>query len=240
VDCLKDFAEIAQALVTCAAIVVGGAWTWKLYVRQRLSHARAGLDLGIYHVILPDGKWLIHASLRIANTGNVMLRLKKAELRLRQVVPIPEELEDVVRGECDPVPKGDTEIKWPAIVNREWTWEEGQFEIEPGENDSIHADLVLDSKVQVIQFYSFVGNPTKKRPDLGWTDTQMHELGSNEKGKLMNDREDSKKQDPAETNERQERMQKQQQPQQPQQPQQRQQPQQQPQQKKPENKQDEE
>ena len=42
-------------------------------------------------------------------------------------------------------------------------WNLGEFEIEPGESDSLQADFVISTNIQAVEFYSFVDNAKKKR-----------------------------------------------------------------------------
>jgi hypothetical protein len=125
----KGLFDIIQSLITSAGIIVGGIWTYMVFVRQRLGFPRVTIDLSIHDTILPGSLRYVHAELKIANTGSVLLRSHRAELRLRQVVPIPECLELIIREGYDPVLTGKTEVEWPLIAGREWEWQAGSFEI---------------------------------------------------------------------------------------------------------------
>ena len=84
----------------------------------------------------------------------------------------------VIRDGLDPVKDNETEVDWPMIVGREWHFETKPIEIEPGESDTLDADFVIYTNVTTIQLYAYVGNPTKAKPNLGWTNTLVHSFGT--------------------------------------------------------------
>ena len=84
----KDFSAIIQALLTSIGILIGGIWTYLLFVRQRLHFPKVNIGLSVTDVLLPDGNRLIHAEVKIDNVGSVILCSNYAELRIRQVVPV--------------------------------------------------------------------------------------------------------------------------------------------------------
>ena len=206
----KDVFDIVQAITTSVGIVIGGIWTYLLFVRQRLAFPKVNIDILVDDEILCEGTRLVHVEIRLENVGNVVLLSNYAELRLRKVIPIPEELKPDIEKGIDPVQVGKTEIEWPMIAGREWRWDKGDFEIEPGEPDSHHADYIIPTNVQVVEFYYFVSNAKKKRQGIGWTLTKIHKFYSKEDGEMT----DSQKQEKGDTKKlrtQQQRQQKQQQ-----------------------------
>ena len=112
--------------------------------------------------------------MRVLNSSRILLAPKYAELRLRQVVPVPKELTARLDPGIDPVEAGRTELTWPMIAGREWNWDKGGFEVEPGEADALEADFVISSNVATIQLYAFLRNPKKEGKELGWTTTALY------------------------------------------------------------------
>ena len=179
VSFLKDMAQIVQAVGVFLGIIVGGLWTYLLFVRKRLTYPHVNLELSVYDTILTGNRRLVHVIISIKNTGNVLLRSDYSELRMRQVIPLPTELQETVQTDCDPVPEGKAEIEWPMIAGREWCWSKNDFEIEPGESDSLHADFIINRDVQVVEFYCFISNYKKKHKALGWSLTKLHNFNTN-------------------------------------------------------------
>jgi len=208
----KNLSSVIQALITTTAIVIGGVWTYLLFVRQRLNFPKVNIELNTEENLIPDGYRLLHARVSINNIGNVILRSNCAELRIRQVLPVPNDIKTTVDEGMDPVTEGKTEIEWPMLYGREWKWEKAGFEIEPGESDSLHADYIIEDDIEVVEFYFYISNAKKKRSKLGWTLTQI--LKFHPKGETMANKTKIK----SSVNDQQERQQKQQQQQKPQKP----------------------
>lgn len=174
----KTIADIIKSGATVIAIIVGGIWTYFLFVRNRLDYPKVLIEIKPHEVSLPKQKRLIHAKINIKNVGRVRLRSSKAELRLRSVVPLPLDIEEAVDGGFDPVAEGQKEIPWPMLAGREWDWGKNEFEIEPDEEDTLHADFIIDDSTSVVEFYCFIKNA--KKDTLGWSSTLVHELKKKE------------------------------------------------------------
>jgi len=134
---------------------------------------------------LDDGGRLVHVELKIENRSDVILTSTWAELRLRQVLPLPEDLRGCVQANQDPVPVDRTEVEWPLITGRKWKFDKATFEVEPGESDSLHADFMLKEDIAVAQFYFFLSNAAKSHSGLGWALTKMHKFDRREEEDKM-------------------------------------------------------
>jgi hypothetical protein len=184
--CWKDLAAILQAVMTSIALVVAGVWTYFLFVRKRLRYPRVSLGISVDNLLLATKERLVHVEVKIENTSDVIVRSMSAELRLRQVVPIPEHLRGSVQANQDPVPDGRTEIEWPLIAGRKWKFDDkAAFEVEPRESDSLHADFMLTDDIAVAQFYFFLSNAAKSHTGLGWTLTKIYTFDTREEGDTM-------------------------------------------------------
>jgi hypothetical protein len=208
IEIAKAFVDVGSGAATIAAVIIGGFWTWRLYVRQRLGLPRAEVDIAVDHAELATDKRLLHVAIRIVNVGSVVLRPELAEIRVRQVVPVVPSIASTFRRDYDPVPQGKEELEWPVIVGRKWS---PTCEIEPGESDTLHADFVLELEIKLIQIYTFVGNPIKKRKDFGWPHTIFVSLTENALGGVSHVKEKdirpSRSGSPDETEEKQQRRQ---------------------------------
>ncbi len=178
--CLKDVVSIIQGIVMIIGIIVGGFWTYLLFIRQRISYPRLNIKFDLQNASLPENKRLVHVEVHLNNIGNVLISPNYAELRLRYIVPIPDKLIPILKRGADPIPKGSSEYEWPLFFKREWNFESDDFEIEPLEQDSMHADFFIPNTIQVIQLYLFIRNPIKNRADFGWTQTHIFNLNIKE------------------------------------------------------------
>jgi len=210
----KNISGIIQALTTSIAIVIGGVWTYLIFVRQRLNFPKVVIELITENHILPDGNRLVHAEVAINNVGNILLRSNYAELRIRQVLPVHDVIKTTIDDGKNPVMEDGTKIEWPMLCGREWKWEKGDFEIEPGESDSLHTDYIIPDNVEVVEFYCYISNFKKKRSKLGWTLTQIHKFHTERK--TMTDKTQNKvKNNQQQRQQKQQRQQEQQKPQKP-------------------------
>ncbi len=173
-EAAQSIANLVESVFTSIAIVIAGVWGYFLFRRHRRTSLRADLELELTHARIRDGKRLLHVALGIVNKGGVLLQVRYAEIRVRQVRPIPPDLVPESEGDVDPIPLGATELPWPQIVGREWTSEQGVVELEPEESDCLHADFVIRDDFSVIELYAFVQNPNKAERSIGWTKTMLH------------------------------------------------------------------
>jgi len=171
----KDLGDAIEHFAKVAALLVAGFWTYRTFVRQRLSFPRLELAMTIEEFCLSNTH-LLRIMVRAKNTGSVVAKSRQAELRLRQVVPLPEELRHHVAHGFDPIPEGRAKIEWPMLLGRQWQWGEGEFEVEPNESDTLTADFFVSPTVEVIELYFYLSNAKKGRQGLGWTLTRLHKM----------------------------------------------------------------
>jgi len=163
----RDLSEVASNVITIVAIVAGGIWTYLLFVRQRQRFPRLHLALSA-SVVSREEFSLVRCYLTFANAGTVVVRPKSAQARLRQVFPAPSDVEAAAQSGLDPVDADRQQIEWPLLAQRNWLWTPDEFEIEPGESDTLCADFFVPLSVEVVEIYAHVSNPTKSRTGLGW------------------------------------------------------------------------
>jgi len=175
----KDIADALKNVVTSGALLAGGIWSYRLFVRQRLGLPRLKATITPYAVRIEQG-WILNVQVQIENIGSVVAAIKRAELRMRQVVPLPDCVASKIIKGFDPVAPGEAEVGWPMLAGREWSWEAAACEIEPGETDALTADFFAPADVEVLQFYFFAANEKKRRRSLGWPATMIHELQDKE------------------------------------------------------------
>ena len=91
----KAFCETLQAVCTIGAILVGGWWTYTLFVENRKDYPRAKIShhilyrgLGINKDARTDTR-LVHVTVTVANTGEVLVTLANSEVRVQQILPCP-------------------------------------------------------------------------------------------------------------------------------------------------------
>jgi hypothetical protein len=174
---LSDFSTvigICLNIIQGAAIIVGGIWTYKLFVQNREKYPKAAIKNTAVQKPLGDGKKLLHVAVCIENKSKVLMKLVSGEIRILQVTPLIEDIADNVSKNADPVREGSTEILWYQIGIRKM---DAICEMEPGECEEIHADFIIEKGIQTIQIVSFFQNEVKKnKVDIGWTCTTLHDI----------------------------------------------------------------
>jgi len=174
---IKDLTDIIQAILTSAAILVGGSWSYLLFVRRRQRYPRANLKHEITHRTIGDGFVLLSVAATITNNGEVLLSLASAETRVQQVVPAPPDLLAAAKKGKDPVVEGETEVQWPPLCSRRSKWDKDQFQIEPGESDRIQYDFILKDDVITVGVYTYLKNEKVPKREIGWGVTTLYDLG---------------------------------------------------------------
>ena len=183
-DTSCDWATIitlAKDFLTGVAIILGGIWTYILFIRTRQKFPRANIIHDIKHLSLPNDKTLLHIDIRLSNVGDVLLSLASGEVRVQQVLPLPDELANIIEKGEDPVKDEEREIEWPLIGERSCSWKKDDFEVEPGESDNLLFDFIIEKEVKVVEVYSYFQNIKKRPTDIGWNLTTVYDLRSKNK-----------------------------------------------------------
>ncbi|MFL5561741.1 MAG: hypothetical protein ACJ79K_09730 [Gemmatimonadaceae bacterium] len=149
-----DTVGAANDLLQMTAIIVGGWWTYRLFVRQRNDFTRANVTHSLQHVDLGDELRLLHVIARIENVGNVPLEPPSAWATIQQVLPLSAEGRATLHK--SPIPDGEHEVDWPVIGEQEIDLAGDGFVLEPGESDKYHMDFIIPAAVRVVQVHTMV------------------------------------------------------------------------------------
>jgi hypothetical protein len=171
----KTLAETLQAVVTIVAIVLGGIWTYILFVKKREKYPRARTVHRIVTLGSVNGRWVIRILVRIENIGSVLLCLDEGEVVVQNLFPLPPEWGDKLKDGLQ-LERKEFEYDWPSLDKFLLEWGDKGYIIEPQESDEFHFDLHVDSSVQRVQVYSYVKNLTQKKREVGWNCTTIHSL----------------------------------------------------------------
>lgn len=180
----KDDASTIQALVTSAAILVGGGWALAKFGWRRERYPKAILQHTALITRLDEQRFFCRIDLTINNCGSKLICLESILSRIQQIEPLPNTGDGIF--EPDPT-SAAPEIEWPALQTRDHSFGNGERQIEPGESDTLQFDYILPVGVNTIQAYSYVSNRTTKRKghrlyfdkiprEIGWNVTTIHKL----------------------------------------------------------------
>ena len=79
--------ETAQAIVTIAAVFVGGLWTYNVFIKERHEYPHANIEPRLSHVMLSERVSLLQVGVELTNTGNSLMRIGQSIIRVQQVLP---------------------------------------------------------------------------------------------------------------------------------------------------------
>jgi len=172
----KDSVAIAESLFTIGAIIVGGFWTYHLFIQQRQSDPRLEITQKISHVRLSDQNKMLVVDETLKNTGTVQLRIRKGGIRIVQVLPLPPIAQKKIQDrssvlDSDKNKNGDI---WNILQERQLTWPDGDLVIEPGESDELHNEFILQSNIDAVTVVSYIYNPQAE--NLAWRVIEMHDF----------------------------------------------------------------
>ena len=180
----KPWAESAQALVTIVAFIVGGIWTYRLFVIQREVHAHAIVGVSLARVALTDKVNLVQVLVKIDNTGHELMSLKSATVWVQQVLPLEgcpgsgECVTDELNAALNATARAHDRFAWPIIQRRDASWMP-PHRIEPGESDLSDFEFALPAAAQVVRIYGYIPNDSESRrpaDETGWHVAKLVDL----------------------------------------------------------------
>jgi hypothetical protein len=178
-DDWKSVTDILASAVTAWAIAVGGFWAYWRFLRERTRWPRAELELVLAHRTLTADLTLLHATVKIHNSGLGLMKLSGIRVYVYQVLPLDEETtEKLAHGTL--IPKTG-EADWSCVEKQTRQWPASkQPEVEPNERDEYGHDFLLAGSVETIFVYAYVENVAKKRGshELGWQVTSFYDLAT--------------------------------------------------------------
>jgi hypothetical protein len=173
----KDIFEIIQSVITTLAIIVGGIWSYMLFVSRRQKFPRAKIEHHIDYRSVGSTKMILSIDVMITNSSEVLLSLLSWEIKAKQVLPPRGQLVQFLLLESEEKSSTAPEvIVWETIAVRKDEHKKGLFEIEPGEQHQFHLDFLLDADVSTILVESFFKNIEKHGKPVGWSTTTIHDI----------------------------------------------------------------
>jgi hypothetical protein len=183
IEFINKITQIVQSIATTSALIVGGIWTYSLFIRKRQALPRADINHKVTAVELIQGKiFLVHVAIKIINQGDVLIRLTEGEVRLQKVSPLAPELQKIIKDDSLARTQELLELDLPLIDRKEI---KDEIRIEPHESDEIYFDFVIKSDVKTVKIYSHFTNKRmySKSTPIGWRLTTFYDLNNSMKAK---------------------------------------------------------
>ncbi len=172
---VKDVLGVTQSFVTVIAVIVGGAWTYKNFDKERHAYARLNLGHQVHHVFLTKNRVLLHVGLELNNTGLTRVTSKKITVWIQQILPILscksgyQCLDKILDDASNSLDAKDDIFEWPILTKR--TRDYDIIELEPGEKETVDFEFIVPDQARVLKIYTYTRNEDKfsDSDEFGWT-----------------------------------------------------------------------
>ncbi|MHC4171357.1 MAG: hypothetical protein ACYST5_00230 [Planctomycetota bacterium] len=172
----KDISEIVVNVSTFIAIVIGGVWTYMMFVRRRQKYPRAKVSHRIIHKKIDNNKTLIRVDVEMCNQGDVLIRLSRRLVRIKQMLPLGESALQMIDSKKKRIRRKEAKGQWPILGEVDLSGEDAIYEIEPGDTDEFPFDFVISSEVKTVIVYSYFRNKAKRGREIGWNKRTVYDI----------------------------------------------------------------
>lgn len=172
---IETLVNIIKEIATIFALIIGGIWSYMLFVKKRQIYPRAKIEHQIQYQLVGEKKLLLSVDVFISNNSDVLLSLESWNLDVKQMLPPRGELLQYADRK-DANIKGVQILDWTILAKRNDQWDRGRFEIEPGEQHQFHSDFLIYSIPQSILVESYFRNIKKRSKLIGWNHITIHSI----------------------------------------------------------------
>jgi hypothetical protein len=159
---------------TIVAIILGGLWTYFLFIRKRTLRPCPRFGHKITHVRLPENRTLLRLTVIVENKGASLVRFGCVKSWVQQVTPLHEVMaSEFSRTDTNDDKRVERNLDWPRIgVFKASAEKMREYRVEPGETEEFHYDFVVKSSVTSALVYTHFEEYGKKR--RGWNKTTLY------------------------------------------------------------------
>ena len=171
----KDPVATAQSIVTIIALLVGGVWTYRTFIRFRQDRPKLVITHSVDHFRLPNHLILLSVEEKLSNVGTVAIELRKGEIRIIPVLPLPNAVEQRAKTPYRLNDTAEDPQVWPVLVCYPHSWDKKRELIEPGEADAIKNYFLISDSTEVVNIFSLVANPAEGNK-MAWRASTTYDL----------------------------------------------------------------
>ncbi len=84
---LKEILDVLQSLVTVGAVLVGGWWTYLLFIKERRDLPHLNIEHQLSHLDLSKDIRILRVGVVLNNSGSTHVIIGNAIIRVQQVLP---------------------------------------------------------------------------------------------------------------------------------------------------------
>lgn len=172
------FASIHH-MATVLALIIGGWWTYTNFIAGRAHIPRVQVDTATKVIELSLEYTLLHSEARLQNIGTRRVKLTEFNICMQYVKPLMGDNDDYVRAFAHRQHDHSyTTIPFSPNTSKCRTLNENII-LEPGEEDSLFYDFVLDQPVLDVLFIEIrVKTPDNYEVDSVWRDIEYVNVSS--------------------------------------------------------------
>jgi hypothetical protein len=179
----KQIVENLQGIATICAIIVGGIWTYDLFIKEREGYPHAEISHKYSRLLLPDNRILFRVGVEFTNSGKSLIVVTKYLVRVQQILPL---LRCSEQGRCAQselnsaiasIDRKEDRFDWPIIAERTDSLS-SHYVIEPGEKQEFDFEFVLSSDVKAVRVYIYFRNDRQSNAsdEMGWYGSDYYDF----------------------------------------------------------------
>ncbi len=102
----KELMSGLESGATIIALIIGGLWTYWLFIRHRTGKPSADISHVVSTVALSSKNTLVHVEVKVRNTSKILMTLESGIVRLEVLLPLHPEIEKKLKDGIDPCKRG--------------------------------------------------------------------------------------------------------------------------------------
>jgi hypothetical protein len=157
-------------VVQSVVLIAGALWSYHLFVRQRLGHPRANLELRVDFVAHEAAHRFVRVTTWVHNIGSVSIHPPVGSVALYQILPLAPDR--VASLEAAAAEGDDSErvepTDYPSLGTRTVDLKADEMVLDPGEDDYFAVDFIIPAEVVAVLVESTVECGAQKK-QLSWS-----------------------------------------------------------------------
>ena len=138
--------KLLADIINILAVLIGGYFAYYKFFRKREDYSKGILKQSIVLHKVTANKHLLRTTIEINNVGNVPIKPTKGVVVISKLC----------NGTSTDIDKQKHSVKWLEVARNELNLKKEGLFIEPGENDTVWSDFLLEDGLNIIDVYSEV------------------------------------------------------------------------------------
>lgn len=175
---IKSLGESIKPIIEVIAILAGGWWSYRLFIKNRLDYPVAEITHQISNHDIDSKFQYISVLVTMKNISKVLIELDFCQILVQQMFPLQIDiLEMLQKADPEQIRLGiaadlfsprDKQITWREIGYRDYEWEKGIINLEPGQTDVFQYEFIVKKETEIIRVISYFHNKKITSTNVGW------------------------------------------------------------------------